>query len=279
MKALDLAAPPGPLDAVVANVDAVIHLAARAHLPGEDTSKEAYFAINAAATERLAHAAQRAGVRRFVFASTAKVYGECSGRDAFVESATPRPVGPYAESKWKAEQTLHRIAQESGLEVVILRAPLIYGEGVKGNLLQLVGAIAARRPLPLAGIANRRSLLGVENFADAMLCCLRDARAAGETFNVCDPVPVSTTDLACEIAAAMETRPRLWSVPLPLLSAAARLAGRREAVERLTADLVLDGSKIARTLQWEAPVPRSHGIAHMVRWYANSAVEQHRPRK
>ena len=252
--------------ALLAGIDRVAHLAALVHMES-GPSLEAYRAVNVAGTERLALAAARSGVRRFVFLSTAKVFGEQSADHELTEADPPRPQDAYAISKWEAEQALNRIAADTGIEVAILRPPLVYGPGVKANFLRLIDTVARGLPLPLASVNNRRSLLGVRNLVDALTCCLDDPRAAGETFVVADPVSISTPDLIREIAAALHVPARLFPCPVRVLRALASRTGRGPAVERLVGDLVVDAGKLSRTLGWTAPIPRAVGFASAAAWY------------
>ena len=252
----------------VAGVDAIVHLAAKVHSVGvQGTRGASYRDMNTTATESLARAAAASGARRFVFLSSAKVFAEHSPGRPFTEEDAPRPGDPYAKSKWEAEQALQAIASETGLEIVILRPPLVYGPRVKANFVALMEAVARGIPLPLASLHNRRSLLGVRNLVDAIETCLEHPHSAGETFVVADPVPISTTDLVREIAAALHVRPRLFPCPVPILEAAGRVLGRSDAVERLVGDFELDAAKLERLLDWHAPVPRAVGLQETAAWY------------
>lgn len=192
--------------------DAVVHLAARVHVM-DDTSQNPlalYRETNTEATLNLARRAAQAGVKRFIFISTIKVNGE--GRDEpYRETDAPAPKDAYAISKWEAEQGLQRIARETGLEVVILRPPLVYGPGVKANFLRLMRTVEKGWPLPLGAIRNRRSLLYLGNFVDAIRLCVEHPAAAGQTFLVDDGQPVSTPDLIRAVAHAMGRPARLLS--------------------------------------------------------------------
>jgi UDP-glucose 4-epimerase len=227
-----------------------------------------FYVANVVATERLARAAAHAGVRRFVFLSTAKVFGERSapGRP-FDEQDAPRPEGPYAESKWQAEQALARISSDTGLEVTILRPPLVFGPGVRANFLRLLDAVARGAVLPLGRVHNARSLVGLGNLVSAIERCLADPRAAGQTFVVADPVPIATTDLVREIAAALEVRARLLPVPVGLLLAVARATRKADAAGKLIGDFVVDGRRIEATLAWSPPDPRAVTLARTGAWY------------
>lgn len=244
---------------------AVVHLAARVHVM-HDTATDPlalYRATNTDATLNLARQAVQAGVKRFVFVSSVKVNGE--GRDEpYRETDAPAPEDAYAISKWEAEQGLGRIAQESGLEVVVLRPPLVYGPGVKANFRRLIDMIARGWPLPLGAIRNRRSLLYLGNFVDAIRVCVEHPAAAGQTFLVDDGEPVSTPELVRAVARAMGRPARLLPVPAGVLEFAGALLGKRAAVRRLTGSLWVDSSLIRSRLGWTPPFSMAAGLAATV---------------
>ncbi len=251
------------------DVGAVVHLAARVHVmaqSGSGASAE-YQRVNTVGTERLALAAAETGVRRFVFLSTVKVHGEATGARAFTESDPPLPQDAYARSKWEAEQALRRIGARTGMEVVILRPPLVYGPGVKANFFSLLQAIARGLPLPIGAIDNRRSLIFVGNLADAIVKCIEHPAAAGGTFLVRDGEDLSTPELARRLARALDVRPRLLSVPPSWLSFGGWLTGRRDAVDRLIGSLAVDDSKIRAALGWGPPYTLDEGLAATARWF------------
>ncbi len=245
--------------------DAVIHLAARVHVMHDTTQNPLalYRATNTEATLNLARQAAQAGVKRFVFISTIKVNGE--GRDTpYRETDAAVPKGAYAISKWEAEQGLQRIAQETGLEVVILRPPLVYGPGVKANFLRLMQTVKKGWVLPLGAIHNRRSLLYLGNFVDAIRLCIEHPAAAGQTFLLDDGQPVSTPDLIRALAHALGRPARLLAVPAGLLEQAGALVGKRAAVARLTGSLYVDSSLIRSRLGWAPPYSMASGLANTV---------------
>ena len=245
--------------------DAVVHLAARVHVM-DDTAQNPlalYRATNTEATLNLARQAAQAGVKRFVFISTIKVNGE--GRDVpYRESDVPAPDDPYAISKWEAEQGLQKIAADTGLEIVILRPPLVYGPGVKANFMRLLRMVKRGWPLPLASIRNRRSLLYLGNFVDAIRVCVEHPAAAGQTFLLDDGEPVSTPELIRAVARAMGRPARLLAVPVGVLELAGALLGKRAAVARLTGSLFVDGSAIRSRLGWTPPYSLQQGLAATV---------------
>ena len=245
--------------------DAVVHLAARVHVMNDTAQNPLalYRETNTEATLNLARQAAQAGVKRFVFVSTIKVNGE--GRDeAYRETDVPVPEDAYAISKWEAEQGLHRIAQETGLEVVILRPPLLYGPGVKANVLRLMQTVRKGWPLPLGAIRNRRSLLYLGNFVDAIRLCLEHQAAAGQTFLLDDGAAVSTPDLIRAVARAMGRPARLIAVPVGVLEGVGALLGRRAAVARLTGSLYVDSTAIRTRLGWTPPFSMEAALAATV---------------
>jgi len=261
------------LDAACAGADAVVHLAARTHVMQETAAdaEAAYRRTNVDATRRLAEAAVRSGVRRFIFLSSIKVNGEATHGTPYSEASRPAPEDAYGRSKLAAEQAL-TAAAGTAMETVILRPPLLYGPGVKGNLLTLMRALARGIPLPLGALDNRRSLLGIENLVSALTLALTHPAAAGRTFLVADGEDLSSPQLARLIAAGLDTPARLLPVPAPLLRFAGALTDKRAAVARLTGSLQIDGRAIRGTLGWQPPVPAAEGLARMARWYHREVV-------
>src|SRR5689334_18131653 len=260
-------------DAALKNVDVVVHAAARVHIM-RDTAADpmaAFRGVNVGGTERLAEAARNAGVRRFVLVSSAKVHGEETGAHPFSEEDQPRPCGPYAVSKWEAEQVLAGVAGER-METVVLRPPLVYGPRVGGNFLALLKAIARGWPLPLGAITNQRSLIYVENLAHAIVRSLSDPRAAGCTFLVSDGEDLSTPQLVTRLAAGLGVAPRLFPVPPSVLLCAGTLIGRRTAVERLTGSLQLDSTRIRHVLGLVPPFSAAQGLAETARWFRQEGL-------
>jgi nucleoside-diphosphate-sugar epimerase len=242
---------------------AVIHLAGRAHVMCEQSLRpaDAYRLANVAATERVAHAAARAGVEAFVFASSVKVNGDVStpGKP-FRPADPPHPQDDYARSKLDAERALGALPTTTAMRTVILRLPLVYGPGVKGNFLRLWNAVAEHRLLPLGAIENRRSLLGLDNLVDALLAA---TKVASGTYLLADTEAVSTPALVRAIAAALGTNARLLPVPPALLRAAGLVTGRRAAVERLTSSLEIDSAAFALAANWQARQTLAEGLAKM----------------
>jgi nucleoside-diphosphate-sugar epimerase len=262
-------------DAVLPGVDAIVHLAGRAHVLRErhaDTT--AYIVANVHVTRRLLEAAARFGVQRVVFASTVKVYGETTRRGRPFRAGDPaRPRDAYAHSKSEAEKVLWQVCQANGMQGVVLRLPLVYGPGVKGNFLVLLEAIAARRRLPLAGVANRRSLLYVGNAVSAIEAALGAHGLADETLPIADAESVSTTQLIERIARGLGVNARLYHLPAALLRAGAALSGRRAAAARLLDSLEVDPTRFCEIAQWTPSVTLDEGLAATVaRWRLQHAL-------
>lgn len=256
-------------EAIVGGCQAVVHLAARVHRMRERAadSPGEFRRANRDATIGLARGAIAAGVRRFLFASTVKVNGDDSGRGKFTESDPPAPANPYAISKLEAEQALLALAQAGTLDVTILRPPLMYGPGVKGNFLSLLRAVAKGLPLPLGAVANRRSLLYVENFADAVAAALAQSRAANRVFLVSDGEDMSTPEIVRRVARALGRPARLLPLPRRLLLLAGSCCGNRAAVERLAGNLAVDITAIRADLGWTPPFAVDAGLHATARWY------------
>lgn len=250
-------------------IDVVIHLAARTHVLSDHgtAALEAYRAINVQGTKALARQAAASGVQRLIFLSSIKVNGEATPDTPFTEIDTPAPEDAYGISKWEAEQALMDICASSKMEFVIVRPPLVYGPGVKGNFLRLLDAVARGVPLPLNWIDNQRSMIYLGNLVDAVVACIKTPAAAGKTFLVSDGEDVSTPLLIRKIAAAFSKPPRLWPCPVSLLHLAASLLGKRDAAQRVTGSLCVDSAYIRRTLGWQPPFTLDQGLALTAQWY------------
>jgi len=259
----------------LAGCTAVVHLAGRTHITrGEpDDHDVLYRQINTAATLQLAREAVAAGVRRFVFISSVKVAGE-GQEEPYREADMPSPQDSYGRSKWAAEQGLAELCRECSMELVILRLPLVYGPHVRGNFLKLMEWVDRGIPLPFGSIANARSLLGVENLADAITVCLTHTAAAGRTYFVSDGQYVSTPGLIRRIAVALGRTPRLLPVPVRLLDWVGRSIGQAAMLQRLTGSLTVDSSRISHELQWTPPYSLDAGLRHTASWYSSSVAKR-----
>lgn len=251
----------------------VVHLAALVHRKGGDPLA-AYRTVNTAGTLNLARQAAAAGVRRFVFMSSVKVNGE--GRDApYDEASPPEPEDFYAVSKWEAEQGLYDLAARTGMQVVILRPPLIYGPGVGGNFLALLRVVDRALPLPLGAVRNRRSLLFLGNLVDATLRCLHAplGDAACRTYLLSDGEDLSTPDLIRRLARQLHRPSRLLAVPPGLLALGARLSGQERRAARLLDSLCVDGGRMRRELGWSPPYSVDQGLRITADWFRGRGRE------
>ena len=267
----DLGANPD-LRSALEDVSAVVHLAARVHVMNDTALNplHEFQRINVGGTAAVARAAAAEGVRRFVFVSTVKVNGESTAGRPFTEGDLPAPQDPYAVSKWEAEEALRCVSAETGLEVAIIRPPLVYGPGVRANFLCLMRMVERGLPLPLPDTNNRRSLIGVENLADCLVRCVMHPGAANHTFMVSDGQDVSTHELVVRLAPLLGRSARFLPVPESVLRLAARLVGKRSALDRLLSSLEIDSRKVRRTLEWEPPVTLGCGLEATARWYLES---------
>ncbi len=255
------------------NIECIIHCAARTHVMKEKKYNilKSYRKINVDGTKNLAIQAASMGVKRFIFISSIKVNGEQTiGSSSFNTSSIPSPEDAYGISKWEAEQTLWDISKKTGLEVVIIRPPLIYGEGVKGNFLNLLDIIYRGVPLPLASIKNKRSFVGLQNLIDLIIRCINNPKAAGNTFLISDLETVSTSELINKLAKLMNKSSNLFSLPTFLIKLIASLTGKSLEVKRLLSSLQVDSSKTREVLDWTPSFSLDEGLEKTVKWYLNS---------
>ena len=248
-------------------VDVVIHLAARAHvMVDEEVDPLAiYRRVNVGGTENLAKQSATAGVKRFIFISSVKVNGESTtGFEAFSESHLAAPEDPYGLSKLEAEDGLRQVAKETGMEVVIIRPPLIYGVGVKANFLSLLKLASTPFPLPFGSIDNRRSMIYAGNLVDFIIKCVDYPAAANQTFLISDGDDVSLRSLITLMRSEFGRPPRLFSIPIALFKLVGLCMGRKHMVDRLVGDLQIDSSKARNLLKWEPPYSVERGIAATV---------------
>ena len=265
--------PPTKWETALLGIDVVVHCAARVHVMHDDASDplDAYRIVNVDGTLNLARQAAQAGVRRFVFISSIKVNGEATqpGRP-FTADDIPMPVDPYGVSKLEAEQGLQIIAAQTGMEVVIVRPPLVYGPGVKANFESMMRWLARGLPLPLAAVTeNRRSLVALDNLVDLVVTCLKYPAAANQTFLVSDGEDISTADLLKRMGDAMGQPARLLYMPPALLKLGATLLNKPGIYQRLCGSLQLDITKTRQLLDWTPPVLVDEGL--------RCAVEDFRP--
>lgn len=247
----------------LAGVHVLVHTAARAHVLNDRAADPLaeFRRINVAGTMRLAEQAAAMGVKRFVFLSSIGVNGvQSAPGKVFSEVDKPSPHNAYALSKWEAEQSLLRIADETGLAVVIIRPPLVYGRGAPGNFGSLVRAVERGWPLPLGELHNQRSLVALDNLVDFIVTCIAHSKAVNQTFLVSDGHDFSTTELVRGLARAAGVPARLVPVPVWALRAGAALLGKTDAVQRLCGNLQVDISKARNLLGWVPPVSVDEGL-------------------
>ncbi|MEQ1908508.1 MAG: NAD-dependent epimerase/dehydratase family protein [Vicinamibacterales bacterium] len=250
--------------------ESVVHLAAAVHDVHGRTTEAEYWRVNRDYPLLLARAAVAAHVERFVFVSTIKVNGEgTSGNAAYSEDSPVAPQGPYADSKWQAEQSLVALSAASGLQMRIVRPPLVYGPGVRANFQSLLRWVQRGVPLPFGSLHNARSLVYVENLADllARLALGPASDASSRTYLVSDGADLSTPELVRGIAAALGVAPRLVPVPEFLLRNVLSALGRGELVDRLLGSLRVDSSLVRREVGWSPPFSVAEGLARTATWF------------
>ncbi len=256
---------------IAARTHCLIHCAARAHIMRDEAldPRAEYRRVNVHGTLKLAHQAAAAGVRRFIFMSSIGVNGTFThGSHRFAGDDVPAPTEDYAISKWEAEQGLWEIASQTRMEVVVVRSPLVYGPGVKGNFARLLDLVNSGVPLPLASVNNRRSFIGLDNLVDLLIRCMDHPRAAGQTLLVSDGQDLSTPELLLMIANALGRTARLLPVPVSLLRLAGRALGRLNEVDRLVGSLEVDSGTTRELLGWTPPVSVEEGVGRMVQAYS-----------
>jgi len=256
------------IDATFFDGAVVMHLAARAHRHGTDQQ----FAFdNVQKTRELARAAARGGARRFVFLSSIKVNGEETTSRAFTPGDAPAPLDAYGRSKRDAEAALHEEARAQGMEVVVVRSPLVYGAPAKGHLATLLRGCDNPWPLPFAALANRRSFIDVADLCDALLLCASARTPAGRTYLVAHRQPLSTRDLVTRVRASLGRQPRLYAVTPRVLEALASACGAGATMRRLTRSLEADPTLAERELGWQARVDARESIERMVQAWREGA--------
>jgi nucleoside-diphosphate-sugar epimerase len=253
---------------VLQGVDVLLHTAARVHVMADaapDPLAE-FRRVNVQGTLHLARQSASAGVKRFVFISSIGVNGRDTGPGRpFTELHAVHPHNAYAISKHEAEQGLRQIAADTGMEVVIIRPPLVYGSNAPGNFGTLMRAVQRGLPLPLALVHNQRSLVALDNLVDFIITCTTHPQAANETFLVSDGHDLSTPELIRKMAEAAGVPAWLWPVPVWALQAGAQLLGKGDAVQRLCGNLQVDISKARELLGWVPPVSVDDGLRRAMR--------------
>jgi len=259
--------------AALRGCDVVVQAAARVHMMRDDDPDPlaAFRRVNTAGTVTLARQAAAAGVRRFVFISSIKVNGEATPLGCpFTADDPPAPADPYGISKLEAEQGLRRVASETGMEVVVVRPPLVYGRGVKANFLSMMRWLNRGVPLPLGAIRNKRSLVALDNLVDLLRICIRHPAAANEVFLVSDGEDLSTPELLRRLAAALGKPARLLPVPPAALTTCAAIVGRSAVAQRLFGSLQVDIGKTQAQLSWTPPVSVDEALARTASYFLRS---------
>lgn len=252
------------------DIDCIVHCAARVHQMDEspENAQKAYDAVNVEGTLNLARQAVDASVKRFVFISSIKVNGEYTESGfSFTQEVKSEPTDCYSISKYQAEQKLKELAEQTGLELVIIRPPLVYGPGVKANFLSMMYWIKKGIPLPLGAIKNRRSLVFIDNLVDLICVCCSHPKAPGHVFLVSDDHDVSVTYLLKSIAQAMNARSYLIPIPEAILTFGLTVMGKKTIAQRLCSSLQLDISETKDILDWTPPCSFEAGINATVNAY------------
>jgi nucleoside-diphosphate-sugar epimerase len=264
---MDLSSNPSDWQAAMHSCQAVVHLAARVHqFAREAEIQSEYDRVNVDGTRFVAEQALRANVRRFVYLSSIKVNGEGCDRP-YRSSDVPDPKDPYGRSKWAAEQSLRALCARSAMELAVIRPPLVYGPGVKANFRRLMRFAHSGMPLPLASIANRRSLIGVTNLVDFIEACLLHPAASADTWLVSDGEDLSTPDLLGRLSRLMGRPSRMFRFPPAWLRGVARPLGLAGAVDRLSGTLQVDSSAARNRLAWSPPATVEEELARTVAAY------------
>jgi len=256
------------LKPVLSGVSVIVHTAARVHVMQErsDNPLEAFRRMNVDATLHLARQAAESGVKRFVYISSIKVNGEQTlPGQKFTADMIPNPSDAYGISKLEAENGLLSIAKETGIEIVIIRPPLVYGPGVKANFAKMMTWVARGIPLPFASIdKNRRSMVGLDNLVNLLILCTSHPSAANQVFLVSDDVDLSTAGLIRALGVALERPAHLLPVPEACLSWGAKLLGMRGFADRLCGNLQIDITKTKELLNWQPPFTLAEGLKKTV---------------
>ena len=250
-------------------IDVVIHMAAKVHVMKEQSEGcDDYHTINSLATQNLANQAAKHHVKRFVFLSSIKVNGELTlNGQPFTEESRAQPEDPYGQSKLSAEQYLHEISQNTGMEYVVIRPPLVYGPGVKANFLKMLGLVKKGLPLPFGRVKNKRNLVYIDNLVSALSTVAVHPAAANQTYLVADDEALSLAQLLRAIAGEMNVTLWLISIPVRFMEYSLRLLGLKKLNTRLLSSLEVNNNKIKSQLDWTPPVSSIEGLRETVRWY------------
>ena len=262
--------------AALKGVDTVVHSAARVHVMDDRGANNlnSFRASNVDGTVRLALSAAQAGVKRFVFISSIKVNGEGTlpGKP-YTSFDLPAPVDAYGLSKFEAEDALRELGVRTGMEIVIIRPPLVYGPGVKANFLSMLRWVDRGVPLPFGSIANRRSMVALDNLTDLIDHCIDHPNAPGNVFLVSDGEDLSTTQLLRRVAHSLSVRPRLIPVPQKILSMGLAALGKKALATRLCGSLQVDMHRTCDLLGWRPPVSVESALADVAKHYLETKKE------
>lgn len=251
----------------------VVHLAARVHVMKDNAVDplDAFRKVNIDGTRNLARQAAEAGVQRFIFTSSIKVNGEGTPLgQPYTAEDQPAPVDPYGISKREAEDALQQLAYETGMEVVIIRPPLVYGPGVKANFLSMMCFLHKGVPLPFGAINNRRSLVALDNLVDFIIACIKHPAAANQTFLISDGEDLSTTDLLLRMAVALNMSARLLPVSQKLLEVGLTAVGKGDLAQRLCGSLQADITKACTMLDWKPLISVDEGLRRTAEYFLRS---------
>jgi nucleoside-diphosphate-sugar epimerase len=252
---------------VLVGIDCIIHCAGRAHITNETKSNtlQFYRSINTKSTKQLGEQAAEMGVRRIIFLSSIGVNGlNTNNRNYFLHTDEPNPIENYAISKFEAEEALLQISNNTGLEIVIIRSPLVYGESPPGNLKRLISLMKLGIPLPFANIKNKRSFIGIDNLVDLLIRCIDNPHANRKFFLASDGEDLSTPQLLSQIASSMGRRAHLFPFPLFLLKFLGRIFGKQKEINRLIGSLRINNIYTKKILNWTPPISVKEGIRRMV---------------
>jgi nucleoside-diphosphate-sugar epimerase len=252
------------IDVDLSDIDIIVHTAGRAHIMDERSQNplEEFRRVNTFGTLDLARLAADSGVKRFIFLSSIKVNGESTILGApYSSNSIEKPQDAYGTSKYEAEMGLRKISCESGLEIVVIRPPLVYGSGVKGNFNTLVKVLSLRVPLPLASIKNnRRSMVGIDNLISLIVTCIHHRNAKNKTFLVSDNEDVSTSDLLRKVGKSIDKPAVLFRFPVVLLTLMAKVCGMETTAQRVLGTLQVDISETCKALDWVPPFSIDYGL-------------------
>ena len=263
---------------LLSDIDCVIHCAGKAHVMEKTNiiAEQAYNSINVEGTKQLAMQAANSGVKRMIFLSSIKVNGENTidsrsdklninkHKKIFTHNDNADPKDLYGLSKWNAEKELWGVSAKTNLEINILRLPLVYGKGAKGNLNRLLKLVQSRIPLPFSMIKNERSMIGLDNLINLIILCIDHSGAAGKTFLVSDGEDISTSKLIQYMASSMGRSALLFPIPISILKVSGYILNRSEEVNRLVGSLKVDSSFTREILNWSPQINISEGIRRMV---------------